>query len=135
MTLILVTFAQILNYYILGSHQIVGNNDIYRFLLHIFFISGWEGETFNLPIWSVSVEILIYFLFFISIFYLSKFKLKFALIVYVISLIIDKFFISSVFIDCFRLFFTGVIIFYLNNLIYRKILLVPLSFLFLFFHL
>lgn len=135
LTLILVTFAQILNYYILGSHQIVGNNDIYRFLLHIFFISGWEGESFNLPIWSVSVEILIYFLFFISIFYLSKFKLKFALIVYVISLIIDKFFISSVFIDCFRLFFTGVIIFYLNNLIYRKILLVPLSFLFLFFSL
>lgn len=127
LTLLLVTFAQIINYYLLGSHQILGNNDIYRFVLHLFFISGWEGESFNLPIWSVSVEILIYLFFFLSIMFLNKLKVKYVLLIYFISLVIDKFVISSIFIDCFRLFFTGVLVYYVNYYIRKKIILIPLS--------
>ena len=132
LTLILVTLAQIINFNFLGSHQIVGNNDLYRFILHLFFVSGFEGESFNLPIWSVSVEILIYFAFFISIILFAKFGVKYAILIYFISLLIDKFLFSSIFVDCFRLFFTGVIVYYINYSIKRKIYLLPISCFFIF---
>jgi peptidoglycan/LPS O-acetylase OafA/YrhL len=133
LTLIFVTVLQITNYYILGKHQILENNDILRFVLHIFFVSGWEGESFNLPIWSVSVEILIYFTFFISIVYLKKFGVKYAILIYTLATITDKFLLSSLglesswFVDCFRLFFTGIIIYYLNLKFKEKKYLIPLS--------
>jgi peptidoglycan/LPS O-acetylase OafA/YrhL len=46
-------------------------NDLYHFTLHLFFASNWglEGSaiyTFNGPIWSVSVEVLIYALFWLT---------------------------------------------------------------------
>ena len=127
-TLLLVTIAQIINFNFLGSHQIVGNNDLYRFILHLFFISGFEGESFNLPIWSVSVEILIYFAFFISIVLFAKYGVKYAILIYAVSLLTDKFLFSSVFVDCFRLFFTGIIVYYVNYSIKRKVYLLPISF-------
>ena len=43
-TLILVTLLQLTNHVFIGSHQIIGNNDAFRFILHILFISGYEGE-------------------------------------------------------------------------------------------
>ena len=122
-TLILVTLLQLTNHAFIGSNQIIGNNDVFRFILHIFFISGYEGESFNLPIWSVSVEILIYFAFFLSIIFLNKFRYKYALLIYLISLAVDKFIFSSIFIDCLRMFFTGVLVFYLNVAIKKKIFL------------
>ena len=42
-------------------------NDAYHFLLNLSFTSGWgfqKGWSFNAPVWSVSIEILLYFLFF-----------------------------------------------------------------------
>jgi len=42
-------------------------NDSYHFILHLFFISSWgleQGPSYNLPIWSVSKEIIAYILFF-----------------------------------------------------------------------
>lgn len=43
-------------------------NDTYHILLNLFFVSSWgfeKGFSFNAPIWSVSVEILLYGVFFI----------------------------------------------------------------------
>jgi len=126
-TLILVSILQIVNHTFIGSHQIIGNNDVFRFFLHILFVSGYEGESFNLPVWSVSVEILIYFAFFLSIILLNKFKYKYALLIYSLSLLIDKFLLSSIFIDCFRMFFTGVLVYYLNISVKNKLLLSIIS--------
>ncbi|MGB0722493.1 MAG: acyltransferase family protein [Gammaproteobacteria bacterium] len=42
-------------------------NEPYQFLLHLFFASNWwpgERFSFNLPVWSVSVEVLLYAAFF-----------------------------------------------------------------------
>ena len=42
-------------------------NDSYHFILHLFFISSWgleQGSSYNMPIWSVSKEIIAYILFF-----------------------------------------------------------------------
>lgn len=43
-------------------------NDWFHFALHLFMASSWRGQwglSFNAPIWSVSVEVLIYALFFL----------------------------------------------------------------------
>lgn len=54
---------------------VYSNNNLYYFLLNIFFIqNGWVHTdwSFNSPSWSVSVELLAYFLFFLTIKSLSK---------------------------------------------------------------
>lgn len=66
-TLLLVAALQIASFKILGYYQIYPLNDLYHFLLNLFMISHWglqRGWSFNAPIWSVSVEIIIYGLFF-----------------------------------------------------------------------
>lgn len=64
-------------------------NDLYHFVLNIFFISKWgleKGWSFNTPAWSVSVEILLYVLFFIAAYIkLGKlFCLSFSVLFFVI---------------------------------------------------
>jgi peptidoglycan/LPS O-acetylase OafA/YrhL len=124
LTLVFVALIQFVNYKIFGQFQIVANNDIYRFILQIFFISGLEGESFNLPIWSVSIEILIYFFFFTSIIYLNKFRVKYAIFIYTISLLFEKLILSTSLVHCLRLFFTGVIVYQINLMTKNKILLI-----------
>lgn len=66
-TLLLVAALQFVSFRILGHYQIYPLNDLYHFLLNLFMISHWglqKGWSFNAPIWSVSVEIIIYGLFF-----------------------------------------------------------------------
>jgi len=50
-----------------GSFFVFSLNDAYHFVLNLLFISGWRtsfGDSFNAPVWSVSVEIFLYGLFF-----------------------------------------------------------------------
>ena len=45
-------------------------NDLKHFVLNLFFISEWgfqDGASFNAPIWSVSLEVIVYILFFVLI--------------------------------------------------------------------
>jgi peptidoglycan/LPS O-acetylase OafA/YrhL len=63
LTLILVAGLQWLSYSLFGHFQIYPENDVYHFILHLFFVSGWgfaKGWAYNAPIWSVSLEIAIY---------------------------------------------------------------------------
>lgn len=58
-----------------GQYFVYPSNDVYHFLLNIFFVSSWGLEraySFNGPIWSVSVEVLLYALFFLSCRYLPR---------------------------------------------------------------
>jgi peptidoglycan/LPS O-acetylase OafA/YrhL len=68
-TLLVVALLQLVSAFAVGHHQIYPYNDAYHFLLNLGFASYWglqRGFSFNAPIWSVSVEILIYVVFFIS---------------------------------------------------------------------
>lgn len=50
-----------------GEFFVYSLNDGYHFLLNLLFISGWRtsfGDSFNAPVWSVSVEMFLYALFF-----------------------------------------------------------------------
>lgn len=68
LTMIIVAMMQSL--YGIGHSEsfIYGNNDSYHFALHSIMAADWglqRGTAFNGPIWSVSVEVLIYFSFFL----------------------------------------------------------------------
>lgn len=67
-TLLIVLIFQQFMYYLIGDFFVFPENDIYHFVLNILFISDWgfhKGYSFNGPIWSVSIEILLYIIFFI----------------------------------------------------------------------
>lgn len=139
-TLILVTFLQFFSLGIFDTFQVIQINDLYHFFLHLFFISSWgfeNGHSFNAPIWSVSVEVAIYIIFFFLLTFIQKYKMTFIILLSIILLIIDKMkFFDTLFLECARLFFSGTIIYYFfnmkfNNNVYLilSIILIPLAFL------
>jgi len=67
-TLLLVAAAQAWMMRATGQYFVYPLNDSRHFLLNLLFASSWgfeEGYSFNAPIWSVSVEVLLYALFFL----------------------------------------------------------------------
>ncbi len=70
-TLLLVAGLQWLSLHYAGHWQIYGNNDLKHFILQLLFASHsvtWShGLSFNGPIWSVSLEIPIYFYFLVTL--------------------------------------------------------------------
>jgi len=67
-TLFIVLLLQVIFYRNTGYYFVYPYNNVYHFTLNIFFASSWgleKGPSFNGPNWSVSVEILLYVLFFI----------------------------------------------------------------------
>lgn len=74
-TLVIVAILQNISLILTGEYQIYTNNDLYHFLLNLLFISHWglqSGWSFNAPIWSVSVELFIYIVFFFTIPLIAK---------------------------------------------------------------
>lgn len=66
LTLVAVLLLQIASMALVGHHQIFANTDAYHFVLHVFFASQWgfqSGHSYNVPIWSVSIEVVIYAVF------------------------------------------------------------------------
>ena len=66
-TLLAVAAGQVLAVALTGSSFVYGNNDAYHFGLNLLFVPAWgfeQGASFNAPIWSVSVEVALYALFF-----------------------------------------------------------------------
>ena len=134
-TLILVSILQIFSLKINGTYEIYKTNDLYHFFLNLFFVHGWgiaNGWSFNAPTWSVSIELIIYAIFFGSIYFLNKFNIKFLIFIYLILLLVDKYwsvktFYLTAFFDCSRLFFSGVLMHYFFQKIHKKIYLILLS--------
>ncbi len=66
-TLITIGIIQSVSLSVTGRYQIVAANDAASFAQNLLFISGWglpHGDNFNGPIWSVSVELAIYGIYF-----------------------------------------------------------------------
>jgi peptidoglycan/LPS O-acetylase OafA/YrhL len=67
-TLMVAAAGQFLMLGCFGSFFVYPNNDLYHFLLQLVFASNWgfeQGNSFNGPVWSVSVEVFLYALFFV----------------------------------------------------------------------
>jgi peptidoglycan/LPS O-acetylase OafA/YrhL len=69
--LLVVVTLQFLSMRTVGHWEIYGNNDLRHFLLQIVMASNWttlsRGLSFNGPIWSVSLEVMAYGFFFVSL--------------------------------------------------------------------
>ena len=80
-TLLAVALGQIYYFQLTNNHFAIENNNLAHFVLNLFFASSWgieKGLSFNGPIWSVSIEVLLYILYFIFCrFFSSKFILLF----------------------------------------------------------
>ena len=130
LTLITVMILQLYNNEHFNNYLIHFYNDVYHFVLNLFFISGWgfeKGASFNGPIWSVSVEIIVYFLFFFLIINLNKNRILKSFLIIIALLALRKIssndFLQNInmnFINCGILFFEGVLIYYLTNKIKNK---------------
>lgn len=73
-TLLFVAFMQIVYFARNGAYFVYSNNDLYHFVLQLFMASNWgfqAGDSFNGPIWSISIEVLVYCVFFLSLRYIS----------------------------------------------------------------
>ena len=92
LTLILITILEFYSLNNFGYFQISSYiYDIYHFILNLLFISEWglqNGYSFNGVIWSVSIEIPVYFAFFTIIFYFKKNLFTYILIFLIIAKLI-----------------------------------------------
>lgn len=70
LTLLLVVFLQWVAIRLHGQAFVYPMNDVYHFFLNLFLVVAWgfqKGFSFNAPVWSVSVEVLLYALFFLLV--------------------------------------------------------------------
>lgn len=66
-TLLVALALQAIHARVIGGYFVYRYNDSYHFLLQLFFASHWgleKGNSFNAPIWSVSIEIGLYCIFY-----------------------------------------------------------------------
>ena len=138
LTLILVLILQKIYFYHIEDLYIYKNNDFFHFILQFFMASNWGFEnasSFNGPIWSISIEVIIYGFFFILLKTLKN-SILVNLSIILICLVIKIFYEhqASQIVDCALFFFTGgcvsFFINYLENMsrIILKLLLAPIIF-------
>ena len=92
-TLLIVAIMQLINLRLFGAYEIYFISDIKHFILNFFLISAWgfgDGFSFNGPIWSVSIEIFLYLIFFFLIPHLNKHRILFSLPLLLLILFIYK---------------------------------------------
>ena len=76
-TLLLVAALQIVYLSKNGVYFIFPKNDFFHFFLQLFMASNWGatmtvGDSFNGPIWSISIEVLIYLVFYLVLRYVGR---------------------------------------------------------------
>jgi peptidoglycan/LPS O-acetylase OafA/YrhL len=117
-TLIVVALLQILSRSILGTYQIYFENDFKHFLLNLAFIQNWgfqDGESFNAPSWSVSVEIAVYMLFFIFLKTLRRTRTLGSIAMLGFWILVTNAFPSIFFGECLSYFLVGVSIWFATS--------------------
>ena len=112
LTLLLVALLEVFSIIKFGNYQLGSNiYDLYHFILNLFFISDWgfqDGFSFNNVIWSVSIEIPVYFIFFFIMFFIKKNHLMYMFILLICSmLLLHSNFYHYHFKACFFFFILG----------------------------
>ncbi len=122
-TLLVVAGLQILYLQTHESSFVYGNTDWRHFLPQLFLASNWGGQgfSFNGPIWSISVEVLIYLFFFLVARFLGV-GLFISLAVLLICLLIKHYNLTESFIvDCLLYFYAGGITAALYNCLEKSV--------------
>jgi len=124
LTLIFTAIAQQVMLRIGGSYFVLIHNDLYHFVLQLFFASNWgfeKGNSFDGSIWSVSIEVLLYALFFIVC--LLKFRQWWSPLVFILAgfLLIHKGSVHTSLIGRgMEYFFLGGLTFYFFSYLHRR---------------
>ena len=117
-TLLIVLILQIIYQNLNENYFVYENNDIYHLFLQLLFISNWgfeKGYSFNGPIWSVSIELIVYFIFY---FFLRVFgKTMIINIIIILSCVFIKLFTNTTYIlfDCIIFFYCGGVTFLITK--------------------
>ena len=122
-TLLVVAALQIAAMNFFGHFLIYQINDAFHFVLNIFFASEWgfeRGNSFNGPIWSVSVEVLIYAVFYIYIRYF-RVNLITSSASFFVFLAFAKVWPKNMIFLCGVFFFAGMIVYAIYSLIPRRL--------------
>jgi len=108
-TLIFIAGLQIIYFRDQGSYFVVHNNDIKHFILQLFLASNWGGQgfSFNAPIWSISVEVLVYLFFFLIVRYIGRGAWITLLILLICGYIKYLNLTESFIVDCIIYFYLG----------------------------
>jgi peptidoglycan/LPS O-acetylase OafA/YrhL len=107
-TLIAMALMQLIYIKTHDTSFVVGNNNAFHFVLQLAFASNWLDslpQTFNAPIWSVSVEILAYAFFFVVVSFVRP-GLVLYLVIALAARIAGHFYPQNVF-QCVEFFFIG----------------------------
>jgi len=110
-TLVIVAILQITYIGTHGTSFIYANTDAFHFVLQLAFASNWLNEfpeTFNGPIWSVSIEVLVY-AFFLALVSFVRPSLILCVVVAVAAKAASHFWPQNVF-ECAQYFFIGGIV-------------------------
>lgn len=125
-TLLIVLALQVIYFAQKGYFFVYQNNDVPHFIYQLFLASNWgfeKGASFNGPIWSISVEVLIYCFFFLILQNISKSFLT-NIGILLICLTAKYFKISSPIFDCLAFFYIGglsaIAYKYIQTIKYRK---------------
>lgn len=127
-TLLLVALLQLVYFHKTNSSFVFQYNDSLHFFLQLFLASDWgfeKGYSFNGPIWSVSVEVVVYLVFYLCLRYISKSAVVNIGILSLCALAkLAK--VSSPFIDCLSFFYIGglssIVCSYFDKRTYKHIL-------------
>jgi peptidoglycan/LPS O-acetylase OafA/YrhL len=108
-TLLLVTLLQFAHFLTSGRYFLDLTNNLADFVMQIFFVANWFPDrnlSYNIPIWSVSIEVLVYIVFYlITLAGLTKNKSLY--IVILITVVLRFFGILAPFHECLLYFFCG----------------------------
>jgi peptidoglycan/LPS O-acetylase OafA/YrhL len=107
-TLLTVALLQSLYFSANGNFFVYKNNDLPHFLTQLFMASEWgitKGESFDGPIWSVSVEVLVYLLFFLMLRATRSWLLNLGIVV--ACIVADRMSASGHFTNCLGFFYMG----------------------------
>jgi peptidoglycan/LPS O-acetylase OafA/YrhL len=118
-TLVVVAALQTISVEQVGHFQVYPYNDLYHFVLNLFFASSWgfeKGFSFNAPIWSVSVEVVIYAIFFASIPIVSRMRIAAPVVAIALAYLARKYAPITEFAQCVFYFYFGVVLFRINSL-------------------
>ena len=112
LTLILVALLQLIYFNIHNDYFRIKQNDSFHFMLQLFMASDWgfqKASSFNFPIWSISIEILVYFLFFLILRYINK-SILINIIIIIFCIFAKKYkipFSNLPIVSCIALFYMG----------------------------
>jgi len=107
-TLLLVVLLQPLYFSLRGCLFVYQDNDLPHFLAQLFLASNWNivfGQSFNGPIWSISIEVMVYLVFFLMLLATRSWLLNVAVIA--ASLGMTYGLATSQVTSCLALFYVG----------------------------